>query len=131
MATSGKLTSKQRKVLQALVAGATARQAAAAAGYTNVQSVYNLCSANEAFRQALSDAESAIVSETTRLLSVAGVSAVTTLVDILDSQDSKASQKATVAKWLLELAPKWRDNHTLEERILALEQLMEGQANEQ
>lgn len=113
------LRSKQRKALEVITAGGTVAQAAASAGVTET-TIYNW-KTEDAFKQALQDANSRILSDTVTALTVASVRAVEILIEVAEDTEAPPGTRVSAARAILDSTIKVRELYDLEQRIADIE----------
>jgi len=118
--TSNKEASKL--LLQALACGATVENAARKAGITERTAYRRL--ADPAFAKQVQDQRAEMVQRTLGMLTGAGMTSVKTLVDLQQDAAVTPGVRRRAARDVLELAMRYRESGTWEERIAALESLL-------
>ena len=109
------------QLITALASGTTVREAAKLAGVTE-RTVYRRLEDAE-FRSHVQEARTVMFEQALGAVASAGVSAAQTLRDLLRA--SSESVRLGAARSVLELGSRLRENIELEERLSALEQLLE------
>ena len=119
IATEKKLTPAQRKVIEALFTTGSVSEAALAAG-VNRATIYKWRNNDDAFADALQEAEADAVAGLARSLAGLGESAAQALYDALQPGE-KMSTRLRAAEIVTDRLLKLRELVTLEERIAVLE----------
>src|SRR5438034_3274293 len=109
-------------LLQALACGATVENAARKAGITERTAYRRL--ADPAFAKQVQDQRAEMVQRTLGMLTGAGMTSVKTLVDLQQDAAVTPGVRRRAARDVLELAMRYREGGTWEERIAALESLL-------
>lgn len=118
---SDKLTARQQKTLEYLLAGSTIKAAADKASVSERQ-VYRWLD-QDAFQQALKNAQNTRLDQVNNRLLILAVKALDTLADVLSDPAMPGQAVASItADRILSQALKWRDLADVEERLTALEQ---------
>ena len=118
------LSPRQVTALQVLAGGGSTSEAATAAG-VNIRSVERWMRQKE-FRNALRTTQAAVIdSIAARLVALAKVS-VETLHDVLSDKEASHSIKVRVAVAALEAAAKWHQATAVEERLAAVEEVLQA-----
>ena len=115
--------SKKRRdqLVAALAAGLTVRDTAEKAGVAE-RTVYRALADTE-FRSRVQSVRSTLFGQTLNKIASTGATAAQTLQDLLGAQSE--SVRLGAARSVLELGSRLRENIELEERLTALEQLLE------
>ena len=119
-----KLTTKQRRFINALLVSNTIRDAAQTSAIAERTAYRWLRS--EPVRSALSDALDAALSQAAARCSGAMGTALEVLLDIAEDAAAPASARVSAARAILEGGPKLREHLDLSERVTALEQKTGG-----
>ena len=120
-----KITPKQRKAIESLMANANVLEAAKAARVSR-QTIYRWMNTDQAFQQALCRAETEALTGLSRSLVALGVKATQTLEQTLSDQGSSAGARVRAADIILGRLLQLRELVSLEERISRLEQQIES-----
>lgn len=116
------VSSKQKKAIRALLTGKTQSKAAAAAGVTD--RTVSRWMQQDAFCDALRDAELQALAELCRVQATQATAAQQTLLEIMTDTEQPGGVRVRAASQFLSLLPRLREQVVLEERITELEQLI-------
>jgi phage terminase small subunit len=119
-----KVTPRQLKAIESLLTAGDKTEAAKAAGVSR-KTIYRWLK-QDAFKQALAEAEAEALDALSRELVVLGSKATTTLKEAM-TRDTPASTRVRAADIVLARLLQLRELVTLEARILALEQALEAE----
>lgn len=125
MTTNTKLTSRQRKVITALLSCGSVPKAAKASGVSE-RSIYRYL-ADDDFQQALLAAESDAINQATRRLLGLQDKAVGILEGIMDDDEASDSVRLRAATNVLDYLLKLRELRNVEDRLAALEEAVNEQ----
>jgi phage terminase small subunit len=118
---SGKLTSKKRKAIAALIGGATVTEAADKAGVKR-QTVHTWLN-EKGFKTELKISEAKVLDEVSRKLVALADKAVSAFKDVLDNSEADISLRVQAADKLIRRLIELRTQVDLEERVSELEKM--------
>ncbi len=114
----------QLNALQVLASGGNAAEAAVAAGVA-VRTVERWITGKE-FKKALSTTQTEVLNSIASKLVALAKTSVESLSEILSDKETSRSIKVRVAVAALEAAVKWRQAVALEERVAAVEEVLQA-----
>lgn len=124
MASNGKLTTRQRKAVAALLSTATVEEAAGQA-QVGARTLHRWLAEDAAFRSALAAAEGQAIDTATRRLVALQDKAIRVFEDILDGDDDTSPWlKLNAARAALDYLLRLRELHTTEARLAKLEEVV-------
>lgn len=123
MATNGKpkLTPRKRRAIAALLSEKDVK-AAAQTARVGARTLYRWLADDADFRAALTAAESATIDEAGRRLLTGQEKALSTLEMLIIQADKESDQRLAAVAWM-DLALRWRELASIEERLMSLEAL--------
>lgn len=123
---TGRLSTRQRKALQALIENRTIQQAAQAAGIGE-RTIYKYLD-DPQFRAALAEAEGDLIDQATRQLLQLQDPAIKVMTWAMNHADNPPSVRLRAAQAVLDYLLKLRELRNLEERLTNLEVKVYGQS---
>lgn len=121
MADKPKLTPRKRRAIAALLSEKDVK-AAALLARVGARTLYRWLAEDADFRAALTAAETATIDAAGRRLLTGQKAALSTLEALITSADKESDQRLAAVAWM-DLALRWRELASIEERLMSLEAL--------